>query len=1303
MTHQFPMPISEDIWDLKYRFKDHHADVIHDQTVEDTWRRVANALAEPETNQELWADTFYSAMEDWKFMPAGRIIAGAGTGRLVTLFNCLSADTPILTAQYGLVEIGTIAGEVVEVLDGNGNWIESPINSFGEQSVASVTLRGGYLGRERRVVRATAKHRWVLEGGEERTTKELVSGDSLVFVKRQNVPDTAAYRAGVAHGVVYGDGSFERNDATGKTFRVRLCGAKKELAQFFDHAVQTEPPSYDGDPLFRVVGSKRDLKALPENESVDYLTGFLRGWMATDGSVCSRDRRPSLCCDADGLDWLQQFGAVSGMEVRYASRLQDETNYGTRKKACFNVSFTRWTMIEEDFLLGSHRDNFGKAPEYPWTVESVGDYSDPEPVYCPRVVTTDSVQLHSGIHTGQCYVMGTIPDDLKAIFDNLQEAALTMQQGGGIGYDFSTLRPKGAPVKRVGADASGPLPFMDTWDAMCRTIMSAGTRRGAMMATMRCDHPDIEEFITAKQDPARLRMFNVSVLCTDAFMEAVRGDKPWDLVFDGKVYRTISALELWRKIMRSTYDYAEPGVIFIDRINDSNNLRYCEEIAATNPCLHPDSMVETVHGRVRIADIKEPTMVYTMLPDGSLGVRQASAAFISKPNAKVLSVKTRNGKNLRVTPEHKVLIHSKDTTEWVKAKDLKVGDRLVQLCRARRGMAYSGVKLTTEENRAYRMEHRMVAEAVHGPLDYGHDVHHIDGDTYNNGIDNLTIWSHGEHAAYTATFDNPQTHQIVGDDGRFISTGTTPKTVIPMPETLRSNMKNQAASRVVSVQEVEEKVDVWDLTVEETHNFVADFTVVHNCGEQPLPPYGACLLGSVNLAKLVIDPFTEDARIDSEELDKVVTAAIRMMDNVNDVSKFPLEAQRVEAQNKRRIGLGVTGLADMLVMLRVVYGSEEAKAKTSAVLGDIAHAAYETSVALAMEKGAFPYFNADEFVAEGTFASGMDPELIDKMETYGIRNSHLLSIAPTGTISMYGGNVSSGIEPIFAFEYERKVTRRDGTKTTEEVMDYAVKVWRDLHGDEPLPDYFVSAQDLPPSAHVEMQAVCQRWVDSSISKTINLPEDIDFADFEQVYMDAYDSGCKGCTTYRPNDVTGSVISVKKDKPKPVTEAELAQRPDVLDGQTYKVKMGGEPAFYITITDIMEDGQRRPFEVFINTKNPEHIAWSTALTRMISAIFRRPHDSSFVVEELKNVFDPKGGGFWKGRYRPSVVAAIGQVIEDHMKSIGYLEPGEAVAPAPEPDAETVAQAGPVCPKCYGTNFKHEGGCTSCGDCGYSSCG
>lgn len=660
-----------------------------------------------------------------------------------------------------------------------------------------------------------------------------------------------------------------------------------------------------------------------------------------------------------------------------------------------------------------------------------------------------------------CFVMGTVPDDLKGIFDALSEAARTMQQGGGIGYDFSTLRPKGALVRRVGAKASGPLPFMDTWDAMCRTIMSAGTRRGAMMATMRCDHPDILSFITAKQDPARLRMFNVSVLCTDRFMDAVKRDKQWDLVFDGKVYETVSALELWRQIMRSTYDYAEPGVIFIDRINEANNLRYCETIAATNPC-----------------------------------------------------------------------------------------------------------------------------------------------------------------------------------------------------------------------------------------------------GEQPLPPYGACLLGSVNLAKLVKNAFYDSAQIDGTKLAQVVSTAVRMMDNVNDVSKFPLEAQRVEAQNKRRIGLGVTGLADALAMMGIRYGSDEAVAKTGAIMSDIATEAYKTSIALAAEKGSFPLYDYDHFTAEGTFAAMMaqDQEIDEGLRNYGIRNALLLSIAPTGTISMYGGNVSSGIEPMFAYEYERKVTRPDGTKTTEDVKDYAVHLYHEKFPGESLPDYFVTAQDLTPQDHVAMQAVCQRWIDSSISKTINLPEDISFADFEQVYMDAYEAGCKGCTTYRPNDVTGSMLSVKKvEKPADVVPStELAERPDVLEGSTYKVKMGGDPAFYVTITDILEDDLRRPFEVFINTKNPEHIAWSSALTRMVSAIFRRPHDSSFVVEELKNVFDPKGGGWWKGKYRPSVVAAIGQVIEDHMIYIGYLDAPETATPEPEAEAPVVKFPS-LCPQCQGSHYKHEGGCTSCGDCGYSSCG
>jgi len=745
-----------------------------------------------------------------------------------------------------------------------------------------------------------------------------------------------------------------------------------------------------------------------------------------------------------------------------------------------------------------------------------------------------------------CFVMGTIPDSLAGIFDMLKEAAVTMQQGGGIGYDFSTIRPKGADVKGVAADASGPLSFMDVWDAMCRTIMSAGSRRGAMMATMRCDHPDIEDFITAKSDPARLRMFNVSVLITDPFMEAVKADGPWDLVFDGKVYHTVQARDLWNRIMQSTYDYAEPGVIFIDRINAANNLNYAETIAATNPC-----------------------------------------------------------------------------------------------------------------------------------------------------------------------------------------------------------------------------------------------------GEQPLPPYGACLLGSVNLARLVAEPFSDAAHLDEAALSKLVRTAIRMMDNTVDASRFPLPQQEAEAQAKRRVGLGVTGLADALLMLRLRYGSDEAAAQTEAWLRLIAREAYLASVDLAKEKGAFPLFDAEPYLNSGTMQA-MDADVRDAVRDHGIRNALLTSIAPTGTISLYAGNVSSGIEPVFAYSYTRKVLQKDGSRTEEKVVDYAVQMWRDLKGDAPLPDYFVNAQTLAPLEHVKMQAAAQKWVDSSISKTINCPEDIGFEDFKDVYMQAWDSGCKGCTTYRPNDVTGSVLSVEEAKsaetlvdrlkrliieretnqaavakaaglgatavrdiiegksasPKISTLEKIAavletsasylaygeaapetlattdseplqphgdvihlqeplDRPQTLEGNTYKLKWpDSEHAIYLTINDIVVGGRRRPFEVFINSKNMEHFAWTVALTRMISAVFRRGGDVSFVVEELKAVFDPRGGAWIKGKYIPSILAAIGGVIETHLVSIGFIE-GEGLGLKTDPQAKVVGldsgKRGKACPSCGQYTMQMIEGCMTCSSCGHSKCG
>ena len=663
-----------------------------------------------------------------------------------------------------------------------------------------------------------------------------------------------------------------------------------------------------------------------------------------------------------------------------------------------------------------------------------------------------------------CFVMGTIPDSMAGIFQSLKEAALTMQQGGGIGYDFSTIRPRGAPVHGVAADASGPLSFMDVWDAMCRTIMSAGARRGAMMATMRCDHPDIEAFIAAKQDSARLRMFNLSVLVTDAFMRAVRDDASWDLQFDGRIWRSLPARDLWNRIMRATYDYAEPGVIFIDRINQMNNLAYAETIAATNPC-----------------------------------------------------------------------------------------------------------------------------------------------------------------------------------------------------------------------------------------------------GEQPLPPYGACLLGSINLARLVEAPFTPGAHLDMAALDDLVRVAVRMMDNVVDASRFPLPQQALEAQAKRRIGLGVTGLADALMMMGLRYGAPDAIAQTRDWMKAIARAAYLASAGLAREKGPFPLFDADAFLASG-FMGRMDDDVRQAVARDGMRNALLTSIAPTGTISLYAGNVSSGIEPVFAHAYTRKVLQKDGTRREEEVVDHAVRVWRDLKGDAPLPDWFVDAQTLPPLDHVAMQAAAQEWVDSSISKTINCPEDIGFDDFKDVYLAVWDLGCKGCTTYRPNAVTGSVLSVG-GRPAPTPGApsltEPLDRPATLEGATYKLKFpGSEHAIYITINDIVQDGQRRPFEVFINSKNMEHFAWTVALTRMISAVFRRGGDVSFVVEELKAVFDPRGGAWIEGRYVPSILAAIGGVIERHMVATGFLA-GEGMGLKSDPHAEIAVigerPAGPACPSCGQYGLMMIEGCKTCPSCGYSECG
>jgi len=1056
-----------------------------------------------------------------------------------------------------------------------------------------------------------------------------------------------------------------------------------------------------------------------------------------------------------------------------------------------------------------------------------------------------------------CFVMGRIEDSMDGIFSHLREAALTLQQGGGIGYDFSSLRPKGAPVAGVGADASGPVSFMDVWDSMCRTIMSAGSRRGAMMATLSCDHPDIELFIDAKQQSGRLSMFNLSVLATDAFMDAVKQDANWDLKFDGKIYKTIRARELWDRIMRATYDAAEPGVIFIDRINRENNLSYCETISATNPCLTADSWIQTSEGPRQIAELVGRP--FTAIADGRLWASD-ERGFFSQGTKQTVHLRTREGYALRGTPDHlirKIVRRTRWSCEWEWAQmgSLSTGDEiLLHNHRSRPSWgaadgrddaegyllgllvgdgtlksdkailcAWPGQKtvngagerpgirgvMEAAEAAARTLPHRSDFSGwieVPGRGEYrlalgalkqlAHDMglspgnktvtaamerrssafctaflrglFDADGSVQGQQVKGVsvrlaqsdlavlktaqrmllrlgvvsTIYEQRRPEGFKLlpdgkggrkTYAVREQHELViSGDNLFvyrdrIGFGDTAK-LSALNNLLagykRAPNRESFCATVDAIEEAEE-AEVFDAAIPGLNAFDANGLWAHNCGEQPLPPYGACLLGSINLAKLVKNPFEDDASLDEDELARLTRTAVRMLDNVIDVSRFPLEAQRAEAMAKRRIGLGVTGLADALIFCRVRYGSKESLALIDRWLSVLSHAAYDASADIAAEKGAFPLFDREEFLAR-PFVQRLPQAIRDKIAANGIRNGLLTSIAPTGTISLFADNVSSGIEPVFAYSFTRHVLQADGTRREEKVSDYAWRAFRARFGeDASLPDYFVSAQELIPDDHLAVQAVAQKHIDSSISKTINVPQSISFEAFKDVYLKAYETGCKGCTTYRPNVITGAVLEaapepqqIETDQPSlplslPRATGDVVymtrplDRPELLTGQTYKIKwQDSDHAFYITINDIEQDGRKRPFEIFINSKNMEAYAWTLALTRMVSAVFRRGGDVSFVVDELKAVFDPRGGQWMGGRYVPSLLAAIGEVIERHLVATGFMTPRETPIPREERRAVALAAEGAparYCPRCSSPSFVKIEGCDTCVACGYSRCG
>lgn len=960
-----------------------------------------------------------------------------------------------------------------------------------------------------------------------------------------------------------------------------------------------------------------------------------------------------------------------------------------------------------------------------------------------RVISNAGAWEHKpATSTINCTVSGTIEDSMNGILEKVHEAGLTLRAGCGIGYEFSTLRPRGAFVAGAGAYTSGPLSFMDIYDKMCFTVSSAGGRRGAQMATFDVGHPDVLEFIKAKREDGRLRQFNLSLLVTEEFMQAVKNDRLWPLAFPisqkeadaekidltnpekvvwrewpvkkgyiandaglvaCKIYKTIRARRLWDVIMSFTYDYAEPGFILVDKVNEMNNNWFCEHIRATNPCVTVDAWVHTARGPRQVKDLLGvPFMARVDGADHFSGPK----GFFKTATKPVVRLQTAEGYALRLTADHRVRRVAQFTrytveTEWCEAGSLRTGDKVL-LNNHRPNAAWEGAHtfeegyllglllgdgtlksdkavlsvwkqpavangteagipegiqaLMQEALRAAHMlphradfagwtevagrgEYRMSLAAIKGlaeqlgmvpgckaitPLmeqassrfyqGVLRGLFDADGSVQGSqakGVSvrlaqsdlpclesvqrmllRLGVASHiykDRRAATTAELPDgkggkalypikPQHELVISGDNLlqfseqigFADSDKAARLARALESYQRTLNRERFTARVESV--VPDGVeDVFDVQVPGINTFDGNGLHAHNCGEQPLPPYGSCLLGSINLTKFVREPFTERARFDWDEFRGVVAVFTRMLDSVVEINGLPLPGQRAEIERKRRHGMGYLGLGSSLTMLGMKYGSKESVEFTERVTKEMAFAGWEVALELAKEKGPAPIMEEEftvtaamlrlrpEMIVDGwkegdtikgkvlhaKYSRYMQqvaaerPELVAELAQVGARFTHHSSIAPTGTISLsLANNASNGIEPSFAHHYFRNVIR-EGRKTKEkiDVYSYELLAYRKFinpradpsgeNADERLPEYFITADDITPQQHVDIQAAAQKWIDSSISKTANVPTDYPYEDFKDIYMYAYEKGLKGCTTFRFNPEAFQGVLVKE--------------------------------------------------------------------------------------------------------------------------------------------------------------------------------